>query len=365
MRTERKSEVRISFVQIVIVMFLCVSFIAPQKTQKKLAKFEPEDGKCLVFIGQDLRATGGLDTYTDGYTDYFQTPSGITTYTNLSPGGESFGYFNKGLDGLTSKANWGAGDYSAQCYLEDSIYQNSVIAIGLSLVNHEKKIAKGEHDDLIRELGKWIKSTERPIFLRIGYEFDGWDWNHYSKKHYLIAWKRIHTIFQEMAVGNVAFVWQSKGSDSNQKTLEEWYPGDALVDWCGYSYFGNPDKEMITFARKHQKPVFIAEASPVMQVDNLYFDTDLKKEAVAKRVWEKWFVPFFATVNQHEDVIKAFSYINTNWSIQPMWVNNPTFQQVDSRIQASELITQNWKQEIAKPKYLKSTNELWSMLENK
>lgn len=334
-----------------------------QKPEKTLAKFEPQDGQCLFFIGQDLGATGGFDDYANGYCDFFDTPSGFTVYTNLSPGGESYGYFNKGLDGIKSKANWGAGDCWAQQYIEDLTYANSVMAIGLSMVNHEKRIAKGEHDDLIKELGRWIQSIKRPVFLRIGYEFDGWDWNHYQKKHYLKAWKRIHSIFTSMGVDNVALVWQSKGTGSDQGVLEDWYPGDDIVDWCAYSYFGNPDTEMVTFARKHNKPVFIAEASPVLQTDNLYFDTDLKKEDVAKRVWETWFVSFFDTLNENKDIIKAFSYINVNWSVQPMWITNPTFQKVDSRIQVSEFISERWKREIAKSRYLKPTTELWNQLE--
>ena len=43
---------------------------------------------------------------------------------------------------------------------------------------------------------------------------------------------------------------------------------------------------------------------------------------------------YFDTLIKNKDVVKAFSYINVNWSIQPMWINNPTLQQVDSRIQA-------------------------------
>ncbi|MCL6294190.1 hypothetical protein [Jejuia spongiicola] len=144
-------------------------------------KFEPEDGKCLVFIGQDLEATGGFDDYNNGYTDYFDIPAGVTTYTNLSPNNTSYGHYNKGLDGLKTKANWGAGDSWANLYLQDSTYQNSAIAIGLSFVNHEKNVSKGKLDYLIKDLADWIKSTKRPIFLRIGYEFDGWDWNHYKK----------------------------------------------------------------------------------------------------------------------------------------------------------------------------------------
>lgn len=321
-------------------------------------KFEPKEGECLVFIGQDLEAVGGLEDYNQGYTDFFDTPAGITVYTNLSPGDESFGYFNKGLDGLKTKASWGAGYTHADLYLQDSTFKNSMIAIGLSMVNHEKNIAKGKHDDLIQELGNWIQSTNRPVFLRIGYEFDGWEWNHYKRKHYLKAWSRVHRIFEEMQIENVAFVWQSKGNGSDQKVLEEWYPGDEIVDWCAYSYFGHADTEMITFARKHKKPVFIAEATPVREMDNLFFDSDLKKDKIAQLMWQIWFEPFFKTIEENKDVVKAFSYINSDWSSQAMWINNPVFQQVDSRIQVSEYISEKWIEELSKPKYINADDNV-------
>ncbi len=48
-----------------------------------------------------------------------------------------------------------------------------------------------------------------------------------------------------------------------------------------------------------------------------------------------------------------------------MWLNNPTFQKVDSRIQMSEYITAKWKEEIYKPRYLKPDSPLWIKLETK
>jgi hypothetical protein len=228
------------------------------------------------------------------------------------------------------------------------------------MVNHEKSVAKGKLDYLINDLADWIKATKRPVFLRIGYEFDGWDWNHYNKKHYLKAWQRIHAILKAKQVDNVAFVWQSKGTGSNQKVLEEWYPGDDLVDWCAYSYFGQPDKEMIVFARKHKKPVFISEATPVRQIDNLYFDSDLKKVKLEKTIWKDWFIPFFQTIQENSDVIKAFSYINSDWTSQPMWITNATFNKVDSRIQVSPYVSQKWIEELKKSKYLKASDGLWN-----
>ncbi|GMN09257.1 hypothetical protein MTsPCn9_02870 [Croceitalea sp. MTPC9] len=332
------------------------------KAENSSTKFEPKDGECLLFIGQDMAAVGGLNNYSNGYCDYFKIPAGITIYTGLSIGGESYGHYFKGNDGIKTTANWGAGDTCGQCYLEDDDFDNSMISIGLSMVNNEKKVAKGEHNELIRELAQWIKDSKRPIFLRIGYEFDGWDWNHYNRRYYLAAWKRIREIFKEMKVNNVAFVWQSKGTGSDQEVLEEWYPGDELVDWCAYSYFSNPDQEMLIFARNHNKPVFIAEATPVLEQGGLFFNADLSDEEVAKGVWEQWFTGFISTLNNNKDVIKAFSYINADWSSQPMWTNNPVFQRIDSRIQESEYVSERWKEEMANPRYLKASSDLWKNL---
>ena len=319
-------------------------------------KFEPKDGECLVFIGQDLEAVGGLNKYNDGYCDYFEMPAGITFYSNLSPGDVSYNHTNKGNDGLKTPANWGAGDSCGQYYVDHKKFDRTAFAIGLSLVNHEKQIAKGKHDTLIKELAEWIQSTKRPVFLRIGYEFDGWDWNNYKRKNYLKAWQRIHNIFSELDISNVAFVWQSKGVGSDQNILEKWYPGDDIVDWCGYSYFGNPDTEMITFARRHKKPVFIAEATPVDENDGLYFDARLTNPKTAQKLWKNWYLPFFKTINDHKDVIKAFSYINVNWPSQIMWKNNATFQKVDSRLQESTYVSDLWKKELNHPRYIKASN---------
>jgi Glycosyl hydrolase family 26 len=352
---------------LLLLMFCCVcatkmQFPSNKNLQTVQAKFEPADGQCLFFIGQDLAATGGLAGYTDGYADHFEVPAGITTYTSFSPGSESFGYYQKGNDGIKSVANWGAGDNCAQCYLDNKDYKHSIIAIGLSIVGNEKEIASGSRNSLIQELAEWIKESKRPVFLRIGYEFDGWDWNHYERKHYISAWKQIHKTFKEMNVNNVAFVWQSKGNGSGQDVLEKWYPGDDLVDWCGYSYFNNPDQEMLTFARKHKKPVFIAEATPVLHNEIEFTNSKLTDPLIAEKVWREWFIPFIATLNENKDVIKAFSYINANWLQQPMWATNPVFRNADSRIQKSEFVSTKWKEEMANPRYLKASADLWKRI---
>ena len=99
-----------------LAIVLCAIACTNKKSSVNYAKFEPEDGKCLVFIGQDMEAIGGIEGK-EGYVNFFGTPAGITIYTNIRPGDVSYGYTYQGLDGLTSNANWGAGNCFADAQL--------------------------------------------------------------------------------------------------------------------------------------------------------------------------------------------------------------------------------------------------------
>lgn len=116
-----------------------------------------------------------------------------------------------------------------------------------------------------------------------------------------------------------------------KKVLEEWYPGDDLVDWCTYSYFVQPDQEMLIFTRKHNK--------------------------LRKTICKEQFLPFFNAINNNSNVIKAFSYINLDWSSQPTQITNSTFNKVDFRLEMSTYISKRWKKEMEKSSYLKTTDE--------
>ena len=172
-----------------------------------------------------------------------------------------------------------------------------------------------------------------------------------------------------MGVENVAYVWQSHGWEEPVELLESWYPGDEYVDWCGYSFFARGEEaNMIEFARSKGKPVFIAEASPTIGTETVRTngqtkETILSNPAQAQEAWDQWFVPFFKTIDDHPDVVKAISYINCHWKSHRMWYDNPTFQYVDARLQTSEMIAQQWKEETAKAKYLKASPQLFEYLQ--
>lgn len=301
------------------------------------AKFTPNNGDKLLIMGQDLGGVGGLSTHSDGYVDAFsKIPAGVTTYTDLVE-----------LKGLKTLSNWGAGDIHADAYFNDSTFNNSFLVIGLYMVDILPYINEGYLDSKIIELGEWIKSKNRPIYLRIGYEFDG-SWNDYNPDEFKTAWKHIVHVFDELEVKNVAYVWQSSGG--NHPNINLWYPGDDYVNWLGYSYFNgsNMGQSIRDFAETHNKPIMIAEATP---------KRDLKQGDSGVH-WNAWFAPLFSSIYSNDNV-KALAYINTNWDSQSMWVGEGWG---DSRLQEVASIKQNWEAEIAKSPWIVASENLFEDL---
>ncbi len=286
------------------------------------AKFAPEDGKKMLIVGQDLGAVGGLVNYTNGYLDNIDCPypPGVTSYTNIAS-----------LAGLTALANWGSGDVQAQAYVNDPAFNNTSIVIGLYMVGSLIHITTGNLDHNIQNLGNWIKGQDRPIFLRIGYEFEG-PWNNYDPAQFREAWRYIVAKFDELEVRNVAYVWQFAGLNYNN--IINWYPGDEYVNWVGYSHFDgpNPGQSMRNFAIQVDKPIMIAEATPRVDLGDGNGQTH----------WNNWFQPLFNGI-YNNNRIKALAYINADWDSQSMWTGQGWG---DSRVQANAIVKTHWEEEI-------------------
>jgi hypothetical protein len=329
------------------VIFL-VGGLLPVRAQEDVtisAKFMPSDGKVLLIVGQDLGAVGGMPGYTGGYVDQVGiVPGGLTTYTGFPS-----------LGGLATLDNWGSGDVSAQMLVDEPQFKNSALVIGFWMAdNHEEHAAAGDYDAVIDELGRWIKAQDRPVFLRIGYEFDG-PWNHYEPEAYVAAYRRIVDRLAALGVTNCATVWQSAtfGSTYAGHDWLDWYPGDEVVDWFGLSYFNPPVSALtdwLDLARAHGKPVMIAEATPQGHVT--------VTEDGAK-LWEDWYAGFFTFIYDNSDLIKAVAYINVEWDAQPMWQGQGWG---DSRVQANPVILERWLTEIQTDRWLSASPELFDLL---
>ena len=317
------------------------------------AKFSPPAGKVLVFAGQDNASVGGTTDYTNGYVDNVMVPAGITHYVYFSSGwtnkfGRTFG--DKSVAGLNEETEWAAGPMCLKSYLDSPTLKNCIVHVSISMEgNSEDKVADGSFDFLIEEFVHFVAShPDHPFFIRIGYEFDG-IWNKYDPDNFKKAFRRIVTALRAAKLKNFVIVFASS-SDARPEQFESYDPGADYYDWVGYSWWGKPKDGVaaLNFARRVQKPVFIAEATP----RGYYFDKQSPDE-----IWSSWFVDFFKHINDNKDVVRAVSYINADWDSQDMWDGWG-----QTRIESSELIRGRWISRLEDPMFLNATDDPFTQI---
>ncbi|MFP4510135.1 MAG: glycosyl hydrolase [Spirochaetaceae bacterium] len=206
--------------------------------------------------------------------------------------------------------------------------------IGLSMTvdgtpekHYEHRVAEGLHDTELRALCLILRDFKRPVFVRLGYEFNG-RWNGYEPESYIRAWRHVVTTLQEQGADNVATVWCfAPGGDPD---YVKWYPGDEYIDWWAIDLFSPEHFELpetrrfMADALERRFPVLIGESTPRYVGCT---DSDL--------AIERWFEPYrrFLQENPH---CKGTGYINWNWASYPMWSDWG-----DCRLTASEAV-QDW-----------------------
>ena len=306
-------------------------------------KYEPPNGKVIVFVGQDNESVGGNNRFNNGYVDHIGVPSGITHYIGIDTTNA-----NGLVRGLNIESTWGAGPMCLKYYLDSPTLKNSIIHLSISMTNNLAGVANGIYDQQINEVAVTLKKYNNfPFIIRIGYEFDG-EWNSYDPLNYKNAFRRIVDNLRAADVKNFATCMASSSFLIPVSTWEEYYPGDEYVDWLGYSYWGgNPNSDTLAafnFAKQKNKPLFIAEIAPRGHyIKNLESGQDL---------WNTWYTDFFNHVSNNLEYVKAISYINCDWDIQEMWDGWG-----DSRIQANDYIKNNWLVKINNEMFINADDE--------
>jgi hypothetical protein len=318
------------FPALITVLVLSWSGCTPEiPKERSRGKFEPASGKVLLIIGQDA---GVFETYTKAIGI---TPAGFMAYTSIQE-----------VNGLDRESRYEGVTQYAQPTADG--FTNTVVQIGLYMVDALDRVNNGEFDLNIDRLGDWIQKSRRPVFLRIGYEFDGAH-NHYDPEKYKASFRHIVNRLRKQGVDNVAYVWHST-STHTEIPIEAWYPGDDFVDWFGITYFDQPQSimlPMVELAKAHGKPLMIAESTP-RAGSSTYF---------GKGSWDSWFTKYFQFIQTHD--IKAISYIDDNWESMHMWKGKGWG---DARVEANPYIKRHWIKEISKPRYLQSSTNLFSEL---
>ena len=339
------------------------------------ARFAPPPGQTLLIIGQELKSVA----------DYVEqckscpTPAGVTTYLgfyDLLSARDGFGGLGEDERGKSAPdADWGAGKTSAARMLRAVSALGAGHRAGYIQRSTQRwpggnRAWRSRRQD--RAARRVLHRGERPVYLRIGYEFDGmWNQGYESRETYIAAWRHIVDGLRARAVTNVAFVWQASASpiddileQGRHENIRDWYPGASYVDWVGLSWFMPPQseprasklkvpgqlelaQEVLDVARSEHKPVMIAESTPqgydltALTHANIspVWDGPAHDNLVQRtpeQIWREWYVPLFSFIDANRDLIGAFAYINAHWDAQPMW-GTPYASGYwgDSRIQAN------------------------------
>ncbi|ELY33884.1 endoglucanase family protein [Halalkalicoccus jeotgali B3] len=116
-----------------------------------------------------------------------------------------------------------------------------------AIVPLERRFQEGHYDDLLEEwmslLESWVfaGNEERRFYFRPAHEMNG-DWYPWATVHpdatpedYVRMWRTLHDRLDETALEptHVRWIWSPNSEDVGGHAVEEYYPGDAYVDWLG------------------------------------------------------------------------------------------------------------------------------------
>lgn len=287
------------------------------------------------------------------------------------------------LRGLRGPADYGSGIEYLRA-LVDNFPPNRGVQIGLWLNGTTgcRHILQGDWDEPLLNLfgyllgvqhdGRLLRTTTSTMrmpsktFLRVGYEFDNPSFGYSDAPDiYRQAFRQIVTTCEDL-VGHkachdgVAFVWHSWAAPRvSHVTLDDFYPGDSVVDWVGVSIFqqlypwansnnGNNSNdfaggnlaqvvEVLEFAKRHEKPIMIAESTPFGGMD-VGVHHGLKES-----IWSLWFEKMIQLIDRYD--IGMWSYINCDWDSQPMW-HGVGFG--DTRLSSSKAVMKQWWSKVLK-----------------
>ena len=218
-----------------------------------------------------------------------------------------------------------------------------------------------------------LQTVNRPFFLRIGFEFNGY-WNPYHPYLFPLAFRKLVTELRARGVPEFAAVWcyePDAPADFADSTGPgwKWYPGDDVVDWFGLDPFDMdhfnpalPDTErgqltpkgrseaFLRFAEERGKPVYLNELS----ARNVFIVHDsLDPQGDSGRAdWYYWFEPFFQFAANHPD-IKGWNYINLDWT------RYETYREWgDARLEINTEIRTRWVDSLVSSRFLNAGHDI-------
>ncbi|MBF0245305.1 MAG: hypothetical protein HQL31_08540 [Planctomycetes bacterium] len=296
----------------------------------------PPEGRILHMVGETKE---DIDDYTSRVCAQGRCPmpAGASFHTNLS------------LIGIDRPNPLVPGDGEQDLMHLEKAHQDMAIHVALHLQPPLLgAIVKGRLDPAIDQLAEKLSGLQRPVYLRIGCEFDA-PHSEFHRTDYIEAYRRIVQRSGERGAHNIAYVWHSYAwlPTYEERDPLEWYPGDAF--WPEYSNL----PRLLEIARQIRRPVMICEASPLrITPDGSPPTTDGQER------WNKWFVPFFHLLTDRPE-IRAFIISNCDWNTRKLTAG---LGWGDCRIASDPLILDRWCEELRREPYLHGCPGLYGSL---
>jgi hypothetical protein len=208
-------------------------------------------------------------------------------------------------------------------------------------------VAAGKWDRQLSAFADAVASLQRPVFIRIGYEFEG-GWNNYQPATFVAAWIHITQYLRSRGVP-FATVWCAAGASSGWPALPDlmkFYPGDQWVDWWGVDIFSEDEftkPQLAVFLDAscvHRKPVMIGEMTP-RYVGVLG----------GKKSWQRWFAPMLHLLRTRPE-IKGTAYINWEWREWSDRLGFSWHDWGDARLGSNARVREAWVQALQDPIFL-------------
>lgn len=344
-KEERMKRTRVcASVALVAVTMLSGAALLGADAEK--AKFEPPDGKVLHGAGQSP------DAFDEYYELLKDTPPAIyMIYAGLRPPRDHAAWHEPQTPGEEQRAKVISHIPGKLAHYVEK-YPDLIPQIGMDFVGFDDAVAAGRCDDQIRAGARYVKTLRVPVFIRPGFEFNARG-RGYGPEHYPDAFRSIVDIYREEGTDNVAFVWcylPARGRRDGPSFMD-YYPGDDYVDWWSTdlfavgSFWRESNLAFLEEARKHGKPVMIAESTP-----QFVGVTD------GHRDWTTWFETYFRFIELHPN-IKAFCYINWDWSKYKQWNDWG-----EARLSQNEAVLRSYRREMKSERYLHASHGIFAAL---
>jgi mannan endo-1,4-beta-mannosidase len=112
-------------------------------------------------------------------------------------------------------------------------------------------IASGQYDSYLASfataVGNFGAQTGRGVIIGFGHEPNGywypWGYKHASSRLWIAAWRHIVTLFRQMGVDDVTWLWTVNIIDTKLGIIspDAWWPGARYVTWVGIDgYYYTP-----------------------------------------------------------------------------------------------------------------------------